>query len=146
MALPQQGTETPSNNFWDFQTTRDVLMALPQQGTETSEIKRVKEINQKSVLMALPQQGTETFIHCYSIRLKERTCVNGLTPTGDGNNQFLELKFHLFPFVLMALPQQGTETSQTMITELSGSCVNGLTPTGDGNSNRSELSSISKTC
>ncbi len=57
--------------------------------------------------MALPQQGTETIA---TVELISSVGVNGLTPTGDGNN-----------FYTVGLYMQ-------MIF-----CVNGLTPTGDGN-------------
>ena len=59
--------------------------------------------------MALPQQGTETDLSSISVTIT-KYCVNGLTPTGDGNVMFIET--------------------------LSGDfyrSVNGLTPTGDGN-------------
>ena len=39
-------------------------------------------------------------------------CVNGLTPTGDGNSVFWGFKISFIAPVLMALPQQGTETQE----------------------------------
>ena len=39
----------------------------------------------RCVLMALPQQGTEILLSA-TIYKGEIMCVNGLTPTGDGNN------------------------------------------------------------
>ena len=61
-------------------------------------------------------------------------CVNGLTPTGDGNTSpdFL-LRADAEPAVLMALPQQGTETRVHTVLHNIHDRVNGLTPTGDGN-------------
>ena len=38
-------------------------------------------------------------------------CVNGLTPTGDGNICSFLLIPTIYQKVLMALPQQGTETT-----------------------------------
>ena len=58
--------------------------------------------------MALPQQGTETSA-VISISLLFLLSVNGLTPTGDGNQ---DLRFRR--------PRKPLR-------------VNGLTPTGDGN-------------
>ena len=59
------------------------------------------------VLMALPQQGTET---SYLSNIFLPVCVNGLTPTGDGNNTIALKAFSFVNIVLMVLPQQGTET------------------------------------
>ena len=43
-------------------------------------------------------------------------CVNGLTPTGDGNYFILFfVSINSDIFVLMALPQQGTETLRSVI-------------------------------
>ena len=83
--------------------------------------------------MALPQQGTETCLARKNLFSLNDDCVNGLTPTGDGNLKILLIK-SVFGAVLMALPQQGTETSSSCSREVSfRECVNGLTPTGDGN-------------
>ena len=79
--------------------------------------------------MALPQQGTETEdSSCCSFSI----CVNGLTPTGDGNYK-KEYFYKKNKGVLMALPQQGTETLFPVQGIASTGSVNGLTPTGDGN-------------
>ena len=59
--------------------------------------------------MALPQQGTETKKE-YFYKKKIRG-VNGLTPTGDGNQMKKSFRLDLVHAVLMALPQQGTETA-----------------------------------
>ena len=59
-------------------------------------------------------------------------CVNGLTPTGDGNTYLSPPLLWITP-VLMALPQQGTETHVVAGVWVDDFCVNGLTPTGDGN-------------
>ena len=89
MALPQQGTET-TTNYTFFVLFTDVLMALPQQGTETI-------------------YNIQTFIHFI-------LCVNGLTPTGDGNRMLV-----------------------TLLVSHLDTCVNGLTPTGDGNLRKNQL-------
>ena len=60
-------------------------MALPQQGTETTTpTVLAKAAFTATVLMALPQQGTETGSP-EIVYYKFLICVNGLTPTGDGN-------------------------------------------------------------
>ena len=47
--------------------------------------------------------NNDNILSCYKIR------VNGLTPTGDGNQTLEIFQDHIL-HVLMALPQQGTET------------------------------------
>ena len=59
-------------------------MALPQQGTETFMTSNLQH-NFAHVLMALPQQGTETRVYRIFHFKYLLSCVNGLTPTGDGN-------------------------------------------------------------
>ena len=49
--------------------------------------------------------NNDNILSCYKIR------VNGLTPTGDGNQTLEIFQDHIL-HVLMALPQQGTETLQ----------------------------------
>ena len=85
-------------------TEKFVLMALPQQGTETNEF---SQHSKYYCVNGLTPTGDGNYNPMFSH--SGENCVNGLTPTGDGNE-------HRVPGdafqqeVLMALPQQGTET------------------------------------
>ena len=83
----------------------------------------------------LTPTGDGNYLISYPLFTDIVYCVNGLTPTGDGNikSDFENIKYR--DIVLMALPQQGTETIvNTLISCQTSQCsVNGLTPTGDGN-------------
>ena len=93
--------------------------------------------------MALPQQGTETKYR--SASSQQYLCVNGLTPTGDGNLYAYCVLRSSRP-VLMALPQQGTETFKICFVVKFHESVNGLTPTGDGNSLKQKRFKYSTSC
>ena len=91
MALPQQGTETFVVRVFFFKYNFRSVNGLTPTGdgnvsgiTNPLSVVIAPILSVWAVLMALPQQGTETVLERNCKRVK-KVCVNGLTPTGDGN-------------------------------------------------------------
>ena len=87
-------------------------MALPQQGTETCGPSSVRFYEGGCVNGLTPTGDGNVQLHPYNIYVSS---VNGLTPTGDGNYFLFEKICFGLINVLMALPQQGTETASTFL-------------------------------